>query len=178
MAQAGAQSNSASQEGVVGENEGPEMRLVVPQDGEFKTSSEVKEGFIAYLKKPNKTGGILRDTTVFDYSSRIKSLYIYFKKEMDAGILKGKLAIEEERFGQGEEYLRVYNNIGLFKEFISVKAAEIKKREAEGRPFSAEESAASPLNSYKNLNNTSAALVKFEAFKNMVDEIAKARSCV
>ncbi len=179
IAPAGAQSNYIpTSQGSVGKKEEAEVRLEVPEDGKFKTSLEVKEGFIAYLKRPNKTGKSLRDTTVFDYSSRVKSLWVYFKEEMDAGMLEGKLTIEEGRFVQGETYLNVYNNIGLFKEFIRVKAAEIKEREAEGRPFSAEELAASPLNSYKNLNNTSAALAKFEAFKKMVDEIVKARSGV
>lgn len=152
-----------------------EIFLELPEGGEFKDSNQVKAAFIAYLKKIRKNGKPLSETTVYDYSSRIKSLWVYFEKEWKSGMLEGKVQICEEKFRQGETYLNVYNNLELLEKFIEYKGKEIKEREAKGRPFSSEELAQSPLNSYKNVNNCSAALAKFREFKNMVVEFVKAR---
>jgi hypothetical protein len=176
MAPAGAQSNyipSLQGEGI--EQKESEIFLEMPEGGEFRDSNQVKAAFIAYLKKIRKNGKPLSETTVYDYSSRIKSLWVYFEKEWKSGMLEGKVQIREEKLKQGETYLNVYNNLELLEKFIEYKGNEIKEREAKGRPFSSEELAQSPLNSYKNVNNCSAALAKFRAFRDMVDEIVKAR---
>jgi hypothetical protein len=179
MAPSGAQSNYIpSLQGGSIEKKEPEMFLEVPEGGEFKASIQVKEAFVGYLKKIRKNGKPLSETTVYDYSSRIKSLWVYFEKEWKSGILEGEVQICEERFRQGETYLNVYNNLELIEKFIEYKGNEIKEREAKGRPFSSEELAQSPLNSYKNVNNCSAALAKFRAFQEMVDEIVKDREDV
>jgi hypothetical protein len=67
----------------------------------------VKESFIAYLKKIRKNGKPLSHTTVYDYSSRINMLFIYFEKEWKSGMLEGKVQICEEKLKQGETYLNV-----------------------------------------------------------------------
>ena len=179
MTPVGAQSNYIpALQSTVGKKEEDETFLEVPEGGEFKNSLQVKESFIAYLKKIRKNGKPLSHTTVYDYSSRINMLFIYFEKEWKSGKLEGKLQIEEGQFIPGESYLNVYKNIDLFEAFIRDKAAVVKLREAEGNPFSAEELAESPLNAYKNVNNTSAALAKFRAFQVMVDKIVKTRGDV
>ena len=55
-----------------------------------------------------------------------------------------------------------------------LKEKEIEKREKEGRQLMVEEFR-SPLDIYKNLRNSIAALTKFAEFKDKVDEIVKAR---
>ena len=69
----------------------------------------------------------------------------------------------------------MYNNLEFFEAYVREKEREIKKRQEEKRPFSAEEIAFNPLNSYKNLRNSYASLRKFGEFKDKVDEIVKAR---
>jgi hypothetical protein len=69
----------------------------------------------------------------------------------------------------------VYNNLELFDAYVREKEREIKEREAERRPFSAEELTMCPLLKSKNLRNSIAALAKFREFKDKVDEIVKAR---
>jgi hypothetical protein len=156
------------QSAVVAEKKETEVPFELPEGGVFKNSNQVKAAFIAYLKKIRKNGKPLSETTVYDYSSRIKSLWVYFEKEWKSGMLEGKVQICEEKLKQGETYLNVYNNLELLEKFIEYKGNEIKEREAKGRPFSSEELAQSPLNSYKNVNNCSAALAKFRAFQEIV----------
>ena len=81
-------------------------------------------------------------------------------------------------FIKKESYLNVYNNLQLFEAYVREKEREIKEREAKKRPFSAEELAFNPLNSYKNLRNSYASLRKFGEFKDKVDEIVKSRENV
>lgn len=166
------------QSAVVAEKKETEVPFELPEGGVFKNSNQVKEAFVAYLKKIRKNGKPLSETTVYDYSSRIKSLWVYFEKEWKSGILEGKVQICEERLRQGETYLNVYNNLELLEKFIEYKGNEIKEREAKGRPFSSEELAQSPLNSYKNLRNSYASLRKFGEFKDKVDKIVKSRENV
>lgn len=156
------------QSAVVAEKKETEVPFELTEGGEFKDSNQVKAAFIAYLKKIRKNEKPLSETTVYDYSSRIKSLWVYFEKEWKSGMLEGKVQICEEKLKQGETYLNVYNNLELLEKFIEYKGNEIKEREAKGRPFSSEELAQSPLNSYKNVNNCSAALAKFRAFQEIV----------
>ena len=175
MAPSGAQSNYIpSLQGGSIEKKEPEMFLEVPEGGEFKASIQVKEAFVGYLKKIRKNGKPLSETTVYDYSSRIKSLWVYFEKEWKSGILEGKVQICEERFRQGETYLNVYKNLELLKAFVIVKEKEIEERERVGRQLTAEE-LKSPLNIYKNLRNSIAALTKFEEFRDKVSKLAAAR---
>ena len=56
-----------------------------------------------------------------------------------------------------------------------MKEEEIKQRDAEERPFSAEELKMCPLLNPKNLRNSIAALAKFGEFKVRVAEIVKSR---
>jgi hypothetical protein len=158
----------ALQSAVVAEKKETEVPFELPEGGEFKDSNQMKKAFVGYLKKIRKNEKPLSETTVYDYSSRIKSLWVYFEKEWKSGMLEGKVQICEEKLKQGETYLNVYNNLELLEKFIEYKGNEIKEREAKGRPFSSEELAQSPLNSYKNVNNCSAALAKFRAFQEMV----------
>ena len=176
MAPAGAQSNylPGLQSTALAEKKEPEIFLELTEGGEFKDSNQVKAAFIAYLKKIRKNGKPLSETTVYDYSSRIKSLWVYFEKEWKSGILEGKVQICEEMFRQGETYLNVYNNLELLKAFVIVKEKEIEERERVGRQLTAEE-LKSPLNIYKNLRNSIAALTKFEEFRDKVSKLAAAR---
>ena len=102
-------------------------------------------------------------------------LFTYFERERKAGKLEGKLQIEAGKIIDNGSYLSVYNNLELFEAYVKVKEEEIKQREAEKRPFSAEELELCPLLNRKNLRNSIAALTKFGDFKDMVDNIAKAR---
>ena len=93
---------------------------------------------------------------------------------MESGKLDGKLEIGEAKFEKSESYLKVYKNLELLKAFVLLKEKEIEKREKEGRQLMVEEFR-SPLDIYKNLRNSIAALTKFAEFKDKVDEIVKAR---
>ena len=151
-----------------------EIPFEVPEDGKFENSSQVKEAFVAYLKGIIKKGKPLSHTTVYDYSSRINKLWFYFEKEWMTGKLEGKMQIGEVHFVPEETYLNVYNNLELLGAFVIVKENEINDREREGRALTSEE-IDSPLNIYKNLRNSIAALTKFAEFKDKVDKIVKAR---
>lgn len=175
MAPSGAQSNYIpSLQGGSIEKKEPEMFLEVPEGGEFKASIQVKEAFIAYLKGVRKNGRPLSHTTVYDYSSRINKLWAHFVKEWKSGKLKGKLQIGEAKLEEDESYLKVYKNLELLKAFVIVKEKEIEERERVGRQLTAEE-LKSPLNIYKNLRNSIAALTKFEEFRDKVSKLAAAR---
>ncbi len=179
MAPAGAQSNYIpGSQGIVIEKKEPEAPFEVPEDGKFKNSSQVKEAFVSYLKSLRKNGNPLSHTTVYDYSSRINALFVCFEKDLEAGKFESRLPALKWEFKPSEQHLNVYNNLALFQWYIEEKEKEIKTREAKGRPFSAEELAANPLNSYKNIRNCCAALKKFTEFKDLVDKIVKARGGV
>ena len=148
----------------------------VPVGGVFETSLQVKDAFFNFLKgRKNSKGKGLSPTTMYDYSSRINMLSIYFEREWRSGKLDGRLQVCEEYFMPGETYLNIYKHLDFFEGFIECKSREIKDREKEGIPFSAEELAEYPLCSYKNLRNTNAALVKFREFKELVAKLATAR---
>ena len=176
MAPAEAQSNylSATRNVAIAEKKEPVAIFDLPEGGKFESSSQVKEAFVAYLKSIRKNGKPLSHTTVYDYSSRINMLFTHFEREWKAGKLAGRLQIEEGKFIKDETYLNVYNNLELLEAFVIVKEKEIEIREREGRPLTAEEME-SPLNIYKNLRNSIAALTKFAEFKDKVDKIVKAR---
>lgn len=177
MTTVGAQSNylPALQRTAVAEKKEPEAPFEVPKDGMFGNSSQVKDAFVAYLKSLRKNGNPLSHTTVYDYSSRINALFVCFEKDLEAGKFEGRLPAFKWEFKPREHHLNVYNNLPLFQWYIEEKEKEIKTREAKGSPFSAEELAANPLNSYKNIRNCCAALKKFTEFKDMVDKNVKAR---
>ena len=156
-------------------NKKEEAPFEVPEDGKFESSSRVKEAFVAYLKGIIKNERPLSHTTVYDYSSRINMLFTYFERERKAGKLEGKLQIEAGKIIDNGSYLSVYNNLELFEAYVREKEREIKEREAEKRPFSAEELELCPLLNPKNLRNSIAALAKFREFKARVAEIVKAR---
>ena len=174
---AGVQSNDLPglQTAVGEEKKETEVPFKLPEGGVFKNSNQVKEAFIAYLKGIIKNGNPLSHTTVYDYSSRINMLFTYFEREREAGKLECELQVEEGMFIKKESYLNVYNNLQLFEAYVREKEREIKEREAEKRPFSAEELEVCRLRNPKNLRNSIAALAKFREFKDKVDEIVKAR---
>ena len=173
---AGVQSNDLPglQTAVGEEKKETEVPFKLPEGGVFKNSNQVKEAFIAYLKGIIKNGNPLSSTTIYDYSSRINKLWGHFVDEMESGKLDGKLEIGEAKFEKSESYLKVYKNLELLKAFVLLKEKEIEKREKEGRQLMVEEFR-SPLDIYKNLRNSIAALTKFAEFKDKVDEIVKAR---
>ena len=157
------------QSAVVAEKKEPEVSFELPEGGVFKNSNQVKEAFVAYLKGIIKNEKPLSHTTVFDYSSRINMLFTYFERERKAG------QVEEGMVKENESYLKVYNNLEFFEAYVREKEREIKERETEKRPFSAEELEVCRLRNPKNLRNSIAALAKFREFKGKVDEIVKAR---
>ena len=159
---------------VVAEKKEPEVPFELPEGGVFKNSNQVKEAFVAYLKGVIKNGKPLSHTTVYDYSSRINMLFTYFKRERKAGKLEGKLPIEAGKIIDNGSYLSVYNNLELFESYVREKEREIKEREAEKRPFSAEELELCPLLNRKNLRNSIASLAKFREFKDKVEGIVNA----
>ena len=175
MATVGTSSNylPALQSAVVAEKKEPEVPFELPEGGVFKNSNQVKVAFIAYLKGIIKNDKPLSHTTVYDYSSRINMLFTYFEREREAGKLKGRLQAEEGMFIKNASYLNVYNNFQFFEAYVREKEREIKERQEERRPFSAEEIALNPLNSYKNLRNSCASLRKFGEFKNLVEKNVK-----
>ena len=177
MTTVGTRSNylPALQSTVVAEKKEPEVPFELPEGGVFKNSNQVKEAFVAYLKGIIKNGKPLSHTTVYDYSSRINMLFTYFKRERKAGKLEGKLQIEAGNIIDNGSYLSVYNNLELFEAYVKVKEEEIKQREVERRPFSAEELELCPLLNRKNLRNSIAALAKFAEFKARIAEIVKSR---
>ena len=168
----------ALQSAVVAEKKEPEVPFELPEGGVFKNSNQVKKAFVAYLKGIIKNGNPLSHATVYDYSSRINMLFTYFKREREAGKLEGKIQIEAGKIIDNGSYLSVYNNLQFFEAYVREKEREIKEREAKKRPFSAEELAFNPLNSYKNLRNSYASLRKFREFKDKVDNIVKSRENV
>jgi hypothetical protein len=159
----------ALQSAVVAEKKETEVPFELPEGGVFKNSNQVKEAFVAYLKGIIKNGNPLSHTTVYDYSSRINMLFTYFEREREAG------QVEEGMVKENESYLKVYNNLEFFEAYVREKEREIKQRDSEERPFSAEELEVCRLRNPKNLRNSIAALAKFREFKDKVDEIVKAR---
>ena len=160
------------------EKKEPEVSFELPEGGVFKNSNQVKNAFESYLKGIIKNGHPLSHTTVYDYSSRINMLFTYFEREREAGKLECGLQVEEGTFKENESYLKVYNNLEFFEAYVREKEREIKQRDSEGRPFSAEELEMCRLRNPKNLRNSIAALVKFREFKDKVDKIVKSRENV
>ena len=80
-----------------------------------------------------------------------------------------RIQLTEQNLHAGCPFLNAYNNLHVLKEYVERKEQELRDISMGLRqPMSAEEVKRNPLNNQRNLGNTTAALAKFEEFKNKI----------
>ena len=145
-----------------------------PEDG-FQSDEQVKKAFINYLSfhvnRKTKAG---KDKpfsihTIYDYSSRIKVLMEIVCEEWKSGNRESRIQLSEHMLKPGCPFLNAYNNINSLKQYVEYKAQELRDV-AMGLREPAPDSKKNPLNNPRNLNNTSAALARFEEFQKRILE--------
>ena len=143
-----------------------------PEDG-FQSDEQVKKAFTNYLtyhvNRKTKAG---KDKpfsvhTIYDYSSRIKVLMEIACDEWQAGNGYRWIQLSEQTLQAGCPFLNAYNNLPVLKQYIENKEQELRDISM-GLREPAPDGQKNPLNNIRNLNNTSAALARFEEFRNSV----------
>jgi hypothetical protein len=80
------------------------------------------------------------------------------------------IQLTQQNLHAGCPFLNAYNNLYVLKAYVERKEQELRDISLGLRqPMSAEEAKRNPLNNQRNLGNTTAALTKFEEFKNNID---------
>lgn len=151
-----------------------ELNPYKPSADGFRSDAQIKDAFANYLKyhlvKRNGQQKTLADSTIYDYCSRVKVLWEIFNKEQIAGKLGETFSQLDNEVLHGRTFMNAYNNISILKDYVELKSREIEEIEAGDREsFSRDELLNNPLNNPKNLRNTTAALAKFEEFKEKVN---------
>ena len=147
-----------------------------PPKGGFKDDKKVKEAFVNYLKyhvtKKDGTPKKFSDTTVYDYSSRIKVLWQVFFNECQRGTVEGcNPELKEPIFPDGT-FLNAYNNVSALKQYVEFKKDRLTEIEKGiHSPYTKDELAENPLNNPRNLANTAAALEKFGEFTRCIEQL-------
>ena len=141
-----------------------------PKEG-FQTDEQVKKAFTNYLTyhAKRKSGKGFSTHTSYDYSSRVKVLMEIVFEEWVSRNGDTWIPLNEQTLQAGCPFLNAYNNLHVLKEYVERKEQELRDISLGLRqPMSAEEVKCNPLNNQRNLGNTTAALTKFEEFKNKI----------
>lgn len=146
----------------------------LPPEGGFQNDEQVKKAFTNYLtyhvNRKTKAG---KDKpfsvhTIYDYSSRIKVLMEIAHNEWRAANRDSWMRLSEENLQAGSPFLNAYNNLPVLKQYVENKEQELREISMGLRRL-APDGMRNPLNNIRNLNNTSAALARFEEFKKAID---------
>ena len=153
------------------------VQLVVPSylppEGGFQTDEQVKKAFTNYLTyhAKRKNGKTFSTHTSYDYSSRVKVLMEIICQERQESNGDSRIQLNEQNLQAGCPFLNAYNNCHVLKEYVERKDMELREISLGLRqPMSPEEAMRNPLNNRRNLDNTTAALRKFEEFKKNILE--------
>lgn len=144
-----------------------------PEDG-FQSDEQVKKSFTNYLthhvNRKTKSGKEKPFSihTIYDYSSRIKVLMEIVCEEWQAGNGDSRIQLSEQTLQPGSHFLNAYNNLHVLKQYVERKEQELREI-AMGLREPAPDGTRNPLNNPRNLNNTSAALARFEEFKSSIE---------
>ena len=141
-----------------------------PEDG-FQTDEQVKKAFTNYLTyhAKRKNGKTFSTHTSYDYSSRVKVLAQIVCQEWLEHNRDSWIQLNEQNLQAGCPFLNAYNNLEALREYVERKDMELREISLGLRqPISPEEAMRNPLNNQRNLGNTTAALAKFEEFKNKI----------
>ena len=117
----------------------------------FETDKQLKKAFSNYLQYHNAKK--LSKFTAYDYCSRVKNLWKPFYSDWQNGKLDEIVNFSNEGVVNESPLLNVYNNIYSIMRYVNEKFLYLEK----GTP------------AHKNWANASAALNKFEEFKQMVE---------
>jgi hypothetical protein len=145
----------------------------LPPEGGFQEDDQAKKAFSNYLvyhvERRTKKNQLkpFSSHTIYDYTSRIKVLMEIVQEEWDNGA--EWLQLNPELLREGQPFLNAYHHIPVLREYVIRKEEELMEIAKGIRP--APEGKKNPLNNSRNLNNTSAALAKFEAFRDYVEEM-------
>lgn len=149
----------------------------LPPEGGFQTDNQVKKAFTNYLtyhvNRKTKAG---KDRpfsvhTIYDYSSRVKVLMESVYKEWKEGNQDSGIQLSEQAIQAGCPFLNAYNNVYVLKQYVKSKEQELLDISM-GLREPAPEGERTPLDNPRNLQNSSAALMRFEEFKSKVQEAA------
>lgn len=141
-----------------------------PEEG-FQTDEQVKKAFTNYLTyhAKRKNGKTLSTHTSYDYSSRVKVLMEIVCEEWAFSNGDTWIPLNDQELQAGGPFLNAYNNLPVLKAYVERKEQELRDiSQGLRQPMSAEEVKRNPLNNQRNLNNTNAALTKFEEFKGSI----------
>ena len=151
-----------------------EIHPFLPPEGGFKTDDQVKKAFTNYLtyhvERKTKAG---KDKpfsvhTIYDYSSRIKVLMEIVYEEWLASNRDGRMQMNEQTIQAGCPFLNAYNHIDALKQYVERKERELHDISM-GLCEPVPEGKRTPLDNPRNLNNSCAALARFEEFRNAID---------
>ena len=149
----------------------PVVPPYMPPEGGFQSDEQVKKAFTNYLTyhAKRKSGKGFSTHTSYDYSSRVKVLMEIVCQEWAESNGDSHIQLTEQNLHAGCPFLNAYNNLYVLKEYVERKEQELRDISLGLRqPMSAEEAKRNPLNNQRNLGNTTAALTKFEEFKNKI----------
>ena len=145
----------------------------LPPEGGFRTDEQVKKAFTNYLTyhAKRKNGKTFSTHTSYDYSSRVKVLMEIVCKEWLESNGDSRIQLNKQNLQAGCPFLNAYNNITALREYVDQKDQELLEISMGLRqPMFPEEVRRNPLNNQRNLGNTTAALAKFEEFKNSIEQ--------
>ena len=157
------------------EGSAKEVPSFLPPDDGFQSDEQVKKAFTNYLtyhvNRKTKAG---KDKpfsvhTIYDYSSRVKVLMEIVCEEWQASNGDSWIQLSEQDIQAGSPFLNAYNNIPVLKQYVERKEQELRDISM-GLRQPAPDGMRNPLNNPRNLNNTSAALARFEEFKKNILE--------
>jgi hypothetical protein len=150
-----------------------EIPPYLPPEGGFQTDEQVKKAFTNYLTyhAKRKSGKTFSTHTSYDYSSRVKVLMEIVCQEWQERNGDSRIPLNEQNLHSGAPFLNAYNNLSTLRAYVDRKDRELREISLGLRqPMSPEEAKRNPLNNQRNLGNTTAALAKFEEFKNRIEQ--------
>jgi hypothetical protein len=150
-----------------------ELPSYLPPEGGFRTDEQVKKAFTNYLTyhAKRKSGKTFSTHTSYDYSSRVKVLMEIVCQEWQERNGDSRIPLNEQNLHSGAPFLNAYNNLSTLRAYVDRKDRELREISLGLRqPMSPEEAKRNPLNNQRNLGNTTAALAKFEEFKNRIEQ--------
>jgi len=153
----------------------PAVPSFLPPEGGFQQDEEVKKAFINYLtyhvNRKTKAG---KDRpfsvhTIYDYSSRIKVLMKTVYEEWKEGGQDSWIQLDEQALLADCPFLNAYHNISVLRQYVERKEQELCEISM-GLREPVPENKRTPLDHSRNLNNTNAALTRFEEFRRKIED--------
>ena len=148
-----------------------ELPSYLPPEGGFQTDEQVKKAFTNYLTyhAKRKNGKTFSTHTSYDYSSRVKVLMEIVCEEWASRNGDTWIPLGEQNLQVGCPFLNAYNNLHVLRMYVERKEQEIHDISV-GLREPNPDGARNPLNNYRNLGNSAAALTKFEEFKQCIEQ--------